>query len=459
MAQFTSEEQVHELWTKDKKEVVMYDGVVYDVSTFAPTHPGGVSKITEYLGKAIDEPFKDESHSKYAVKLVKKLPVVGYYSKLMSEKLEIELDDVKYKRSFCCSRKFVIKKLFTKEDPLYLHKILGLFALCSFAYRYGYCMPTYGNLNFNNTWFDHFTIAAHLLLSCSSLIFEVLKKRVMIRPLVIWNEYRLHAIVFTLRCAFVYTISHFWPYDGSDFSHLVIAPIVLLHHLVVDEITRQIGPNDPNNTTVRGKDNSNAKKLPATLLQFYALYQFSALGSHLLPHARSMDLGYNTLGAIQSSAFLMTLFRKGLIRHWSHGFWYTLALVLSFNVIHALHGGVWFWTRIVTCALLRIKRRWNKYVIWTLFVLVSLPSVEKQIFNNASPYYEPITSTLSNNTEYYYTELSNTTAAVVNDNRNATLGSVALLFLGILSYQMQSAPLLSLISAPQQHQPQHQKTA
>jgi hypothetical protein len=112
----------------------------------------------------------------------------------------------------------------------------------------------------------------------------------------------------------------------------------MAHHLIVDEITRRVGPGDVRMTTIRGKtsedgDVSNANKAPRQILLFYAFYQFCGLGSHLIPNKRLADLGYNTLIAIQSSAFLMTLFRKGLIRWYTHAFWYTLALIMSHAVM------------------------------------------------------------------------------------------------------------------------------
>lgn len=47
--------------------------------------------------------------------------------------------------------------------------------------------------------------------------------------------------------------------------------------------------------------------------KLYSLYQFLAIGSHILPqrsNARLADLAYNAIIAIQSSAFMMTLYRK-----------------------------------------------------------------------------------------------------------------------------------------------------
>jgi len=216
-------------------------------------HPGGPEKIQEYLGKDIKEPFEEEQHSKYAIATLKKLPVVGHVlSAGLQEKLEIEID-IAYKKSFCCSREYIVKKLFTIEDPIYLHKTLGLMSLISFVYRYFYVFPMTGTLGFNGSWFDHLTMALHMALSSSSLIFHVLPHRILKRPLVIWNEYRLHAIIFTLRSVSVYLFGLYYPYQNMEYDNIVLFTFVMAHHLVVDEITRRVGPGDLGMTTIRGK--------------------------------------------------------------------------------------------------------------------------------------------------------------------------------------------------------------
>jgi len=42
------------------------------------------------------------------------------------------------------------------------------------------------------------------------------------------------------------------------------------------------------------------------------------VASHILPNARLADLAYNAIIAIASSAFMMTLYRKRIIRGMSH---------------------------------------------------------------------------------------------------------------------------------------------
>ena len=161
--------------------------------------------------------------------------------------------------------------------------------------------------------------------------------------------------------------------------------MVLTHHLIVDEITRRVGPGDVRMTTVRGKTedgkSTNESKAPRQVLLFYAFYQFCALGSHLVPNKRLADLGYNALVAIQSSAFLMTLFRKGLIRWYTHAFWYTLALIASHIVMVQHLSSYWFYIKVLCMFNLRVNFGLNKYLIWAIFAVISLPVTENFIFS------------------------------------------------------------------------------
>lgn len=138
----------------------------------------------------------------------------------------------------------VLKKLITKEDPLYLHKILGLSALISFFYRYAIVFPSTGTLGMDGSWFDHTTMVVHMLLSASSLIFAVLQIRILSKPTIIWEEYRLHAIAFTARCCLVYLFGMFWPLEDCWMTRVALYCTVLSMHLVADEVTRRYGPEN-----------------------------------------------------------------------------------------------------------------------------------------------------------------------------------------------------------------------
>jgi hypothetical protein len=276
--------------------------------------------------------------------------------------------------------KRVVAKLFTNEDHMQLHKTLGILSVVSFLYRYFYVYPTTGTLGFDGRLIDHLSMAVHILLSTSSLIFHVLSHRLIKRPMIIWEEYRLHAICFSVRCFSVYLFATFNIFEGTMFERVALPALVLAHHVMADKITEWYGAKD-GSTTVRVKDNQG--KVTAAVLRFYAFYQFTALASHLQPNARLADLGFNALIAIQSSAFLMTLYRKGLITDKTHGFFYTSCLVISmFHIfVNNFNNGL-FLGKLACCFVLRTKFRLNKYVMWCGFVLACMPQVENALVTN-----------------------------------------------------------------------------
>ena len=67
----------HYLKDKENNQVVVFNGVVYDVKEYAPNHPGGVEYITDRLGKVIDTDFEEAEHTKSARNIMAELPVIG----------------------------------------------------------------------------------------------------------------------------------------------------------------------------------------------------------------------------------------------------------------------------------------------------------------------------------------------------------------------------------------------
>ena len=254
-------------------------------------------------------------------------------------------------------------------------------ALLSFIYRYFYILPTTGTLGFDtlNT-LNVGTMFIHTLLSFFAVIFKVPMKRYYRTPTMMWHEYRLHSVVFTFRCTLVYVLSaatkDFVSLEVTAtrsqtdvfYSQLLRLCMTLAMHVIADLITRAYG--EPGQTTVRGDLSRPPKSQFLRLLSLaYAWYQFLALGSHLLPHARGMDLSYNTLVAIQSSAFLMTLNRKGIIDWPSHARIYSMCLLASAGfIVYTFHS----WPFILAVGMAgtaRIQFCTSKYVIWPCFAL------------------------------------------------------------------------------------------
>lgn len=266
----------------------------------------------------------------------------------------------------------IISKLFTNEDNLQIHKTLGILSVISFFYRYFYVYPTTGTLGFNGSWFDHLTMGIHLSLSASALLFHVIKARLLSRPMIIWEEYRLHAIIFSTRCMSVYLMGYFRPFAGTIWERILLPMVVLAHHVGADMVTAKYGSKDA--TTVRVKDDHRPDI--KSVLRFYAFYQFTALASHVVPNARLMDLGFNTYIAIQSSAFLMTLYRKGVFSEFQHAFGYAACLLVSLYHIFLNCGSAVFIAKLALAYILRTEFKTNKYFLWTSFAYLAIPEVE-----------------------------------------------------------------------------------
>jgi len=269
----------------------------------------------------------------------------------------------------------VYRKLFTKEDPWMIHKVLGLYCVLNFVYRYAWVWPRTGSLGYSA--FDPLSMASmtcHWLLTCSSAIFHVLPRRITSKPTIIWEEYRLHAIAFTSHCFSLYWLAY--ALDGAS-SVWAQAAVALAWRLVVDEISRRHG--ESGKTTVRGRHSYTLKPALVALSRVYSLYQLTALASQIWPSdaassrrqggasCQLADLAFNALIAIQSSAFLMTLVRKSLVRWQTHAIIYTGCLVLSTAFIVQCFPVWQFWAALAALATLRIVGNVSKYSLWFSF--------------------------------------------------------------------------------------------
>ena len=81
----------------------------------------------------------------------------------------------------------------------------------------------------------------------------------------------------------------------------------------------------------------------------------------------------------------MTLVRKGLVRWYTHAFWYSLALIMSLMVMNT-HLTLYYWAKVIVCFNLRVNARMGKYTIWMLYCFISLPTVENAIFSALEEY-------------------------------------------------------------------------
>jgi hypothetical protein len=226
-----------------------------------------------------------------------------------------------------------LRRLFTHQDKFNVHKTLGILSIASFFYRYGFVYIKDGNLGMDGKPEDWLTMMIHISSALTGLMFHVPKKRIYDKPMIIYEEYRLHAVIFTLRCLSVFIIAVLFP--NAPFYVLPI--VVALHHLQADRITAKYGT--PGNTAVR----STVEKLEINvyykhLSKFYSAYQFLAIASHIFMNDHLGDLAFNALIAIQSSAFMMTLYKKKIVTGKGHILIYLSCLIIStFHIVRVIN--------------------------------------------------------------------------------------------------------------------------
>lgn len=68
-------DDIEHMVEKEHKDIIVFEGEVYDVADFKPTHPGGPKYIDDYIGKDMTEAFYDADHSRIAKRLLKETKI------------------------------------------------------------------------------------------------------------------------------------------------------------------------------------------------------------------------------------------------------------------------------------------------------------------------------------------------------------------------------------------------
>ena len=251
-----------------------------------------------------------------------------------------------------------IKKLITREDRFHLHKTCGIYVLCNFIFQLCYyCV-------YQDVLLNPWVLLPHALLPLTSFFFHVLSKRPVGHRMnmFIWNELRLHAILFSLRSIFILLY--------PEWCRIIVFATMI----GADLATYTYGTTGI--STVRGKhENIKRRNWKKTLSgAFFSSSQLAAtvLCLGLFQDQISPVLVFYTLPAIQTSAFGMTLIRKNIV---STQFWsiaYSLELILvyllwfvEYGNLHLLGIGI----------MLYLFRRvcYSKYLLW--MVCIALESI------------------------------------------------------------------------------------
>jgi cytochrome b involved in lipid metabolism len=118
--------------------IVTYRDKQYDVNNFLDSHPAGKDIILPFEGKDMTEEFDAVGHSKSAMRILSKYLVATKAHVIVNN----ETNDLAE------NQVFYMKKLITKEDPQYIHKVLGIVSLANYIYRY-YLLLVYGSMFIN----------------------------------------------------------------------------------------------------------------------------------------------------------------------------------------------------------------------------------------------------------------------------------------------------------------------
>jgi hypothetical protein len=178
------------------------------MTAWAKSHPGGSKILEKFHDRDATKAFFAAGHSQYAIDLLRDFLITDEFSGSSYDKkppstteptIQNALESVgslnnnnksQEKNNGVISR--VRSKLFTKEDPIGIHKYCGIFVLFHFAYRFlqsffGDPAAGMGNrLGKGSSFISLACIIPHTVLSLSSLIFHTVpRERIVGRPMIV----------------------------------------------------------------------------------------------------------------------------------------------------------------------------------------------------------------------------------------------------------------------------------
>ena len=356
----------------------------------AKAHPGGVAVLQKFNNRDATKAFHAARHSAAAVEMLK-----GFAIRPENESVTNADDTVVVAKHSSqsmaipppesSSSSLVTKvprwraKLFTKEDPIGVHKYLGVFVLMHFAFRFFQMFFTDPSAGFGTrmgkrpSWIPVTCLIPHALLSLSSLMFHTVPKdRVVGKPM-IWQEYRVHNIGFALRSVIATALCAIAVHGGNTPGLRRLAVwgssfACILAMVAADLATKYLRSNQLESTTAtmpywEGCSVTTQKRFKS----FYAYCQFMATLTCLAVTNPALPLAI--LLPIQLASLLMTLVRKGLLTARGLHLAYTASLVAPYfialrSTIH-MQSPEFLVMFAVGAVLFQLRRRGvNKYALW-----------------------------------------------------------------------------------------------
>lgn len=358
----------------EQELILTIDKTMYNLTAWANAHPGGVEILRKFQNKNATKAFFAADHSQQAIKLL--------------ESFQINAEKEKEPTTAITSNnKNILKrwksKLVSREDPFWIHKGLGIYALLHFIFRLVSALfgadPAAGmgsNLRSGQASIvgGLVCLIPHLLLSYSSLIFNTVpRERVVGKPM-IWKESRWHSIVFGSRSIFCsvfcwLSIRYQHAQPLRTFCILGTSLSILFTMLAADLVTAKLKPTKTDSTiaTMPFWDGCSPST-QSRIKHFYAYAQFGATSVCAL--VANPVWPFLMLFPIQFASLLFTLCRKGLISaktwHIAYAASLLLPFVLAIRVILELKSIAFIaGISIVPAVLFGLRCLGvNKYAIW-----------------------------------------------------------------------------------------------
>ena len=162
--------------------IVTINGVKHNMTAWANAHPGGKAVLMKFHGKDATKAFAAAGHSQHAFDMLNEFAVQE----------ESKSGDLASPTIALVENRGILNrirsKLFTKEDPIGIHKYCGIFSLLHFAYRYIRCVfgDSAAGFGKGSNIANIACLLPHAMLSLSSLIFHTVpRERVVGRPMIV----------------------------------------------------------------------------------------------------------------------------------------------------------------------------------------------------------------------------------------------------------------------------------
>jgi cytochrome b5 len=376
----------------DEECIITISGRRFNVTAYGHAHPGGAKVLMKFKSKDATKAFEAAGHSVDAYEVLEQYYIDddgddNHNNNNKSPNGESATSAAAANTAAPARQSFksrLRKKLFTREDPIGVHKYLGVFCLLNFIGRF-YQMyfgdPAAGLGTAGHPYFSFMCLFPHALLSLSSLIFHTVpRSRVVGKPM-IWQEYRVHNIIFGMRSVLTAMAAGLAIKFGNTPTVRFVAIVfssacVLLSQYGADQATERLREVEVESTTAtmpywEGCSIETQRRFKS----FYAYSQFMATLACLAVGNPAWPL--SVLLAIQMASLLMTLVRKGLLSAKGYHIGYTISLILPYFVglrsmaySGSLELPVMF---AVAAGMYRLRRRGvAKYALWIPVILARL---------------------------------------------------------------------------------------